>query len=158
MKNLFTLGILCSALSSPCLAQPTATVLSVTDGDTFRVKQGDLLFPVRMACIDAPEKAQEHGKLSTTRLKELLPLGQVVQLRQIARDRYGRIIAEVTVQDRLLNMDLVQEGNAVVYRQYLSGCDANRYLKSEIEARGKRAGIWSLENPVMPWDYRLRKR
>ena len=35
-----------------------ATVLSIGDGDTIRVRQAGKALTVRLACIDAPENAQ----------------------------------------------------------------------------------------------------
>ena len=35
-----------------------ATVLSIGDGDTIRVRQAGKTLTVRLACIDAPESAQ----------------------------------------------------------------------------------------------------
>lgn len=49
-------------LSAPWVAaaQPRqATVLSIGDGDTIRVRQGGRPITVRLACIDAPEMAQQ---------------------------------------------------------------------------------------------------
>ncbi|MGB6016203.1 MAG: hypothetical protein WBG32_15840 [Nodosilinea sp.] len=37
---------------------PTATVVSVGDGDTMRINYEGQDITVRMACIDAPERAQ----------------------------------------------------------------------------------------------------
>ncbi len=55
-----------------------------------------------------------------------------------------------------VNLQLVQEGHAVVYRQYLSGCDAtrDRYLEAEDQAKQQRLAFWSQDNPIMPWDWR----
>ena len=38
--------------------QARATVLSIGDGDTIRVLQGQQRLTIRLACIDAPEMAQ----------------------------------------------------------------------------------------------------
>jgi micrococcal nuclease len=41
---------------------------------------------IRLACIDAPEMAQTPwGQQSADRLKQLLPAGQAVQVREIER-------------------------------------------------------------------------
>jgi len=49
-------------VSPPTRARPTqqasATLLSIWDGDTIRVQQGQQRITVRLACIDAPEMAQ----------------------------------------------------------------------------------------------------
>jgi endonuclease YncB( thermonuclease family) len=138
---------------------PTAIVVSVGDGDTFRVKQGNQTITVRLACTDAPEKAQKpYGEQSTTRLKQLLPVGQAVQLRQVDRDRYGRSVAEVFIGNQLINLTMIQEGQAVAYRQYLNNCNAKQYLKAESEAKQKRLAFWRQPNPVMPWNFRKSNR
>ncbi|MEJ1934332.1 thermonuclease family protein, partial [Nostoc sp. NIES-2111] len=69
---------------------PNMTVVSVGDGDTLRVRnqQGQAI-TIRLGCVDAPElKQNPWGQQSRTRLQQLLPVGQSVQVRQIERDRY----------------------------------------------------------------------
>jgi micrococcal nuclease len=65
-------------------------------------------------------------------------------------------VAEVLLGNQLLNLQLVREGQAVVYRQYLKGCAANKdqYLQAEAQAKQQRRGFWSQQSPVMPWDFR----
>lgn len=110
-----------------------------------------------MGCIDAPERAQSPwGQQSTSRLKQLLPTGIAVQVREITRDRYGRTVAELFVANKSVNLQMVKDGFAVVYRQYLDGCATtkDRYLQAEAQAKHKRLGYWNQKSPVMPWDYR----
>ncbi len=138
------------------LAQNTpATVVSVGDGDTLRIRQSGQITTIRLACVDAPERAQSPwGQQSTSRLKQLLPPGTAVQVREITRDRYGRIVAELYVGKQSVNLQLVKDGQAVVYRQYLQGCAAtkNQYLQAEAQAKKQRLGFWNQKSPVMPWD------
>jgi micrococcal nuclease len=51
---------------------------------------------------------------------------------------------------------MVKVGQAVVYRQYLSGCNAtkDKYLQAEVQAHQKRLGFWNQPSPVMPWNFR----
>lgn len=140
-------------------AYSSAIVVSVGDGDTFRAKQGNQTLTFRLACIDAPEMAQKpYGERSAARLKQLLPVGKTIQFRPIDRDRYGRSVAEVFVNGRSINLTMLQEGQAVVYQQYLRGCNANQYLQTEAIAKNKRLAFWSQSNPIMPWDFRKGKR
>ena len=68
-------------------AQTTATVVSTGDGDTLRVKTQGKVVTIRMACIDAPETGQRPwGQQSAAKLKQLLPPGKAVQIREIERD------------------------------------------------------------------------
>lgn len=133
--------------------QPSNTVVSVGDGDTIRVSQGRETITVRLVCTDAPETAQvPWGQQSATMLKELLPVGQAVTLRVVDRDRYGRTVAEVFKGSSSVNLQMVQAGQAVVYRQYLDGCSATKeqYLQAEAAAKAQRLGYWNQSNPVMP--------
>ncbi|MFN5695446.1 MAG: thermonuclease family protein [Cyanobacteriota bacterium] len=51
-----------------------ATVLSIGDGDTIRVRQAGKALTVRLACIDAPETAQTpYGLKSRQYLQQRLP-------------------------------------------------------------------------------------
>lgn len=89
----------------------TATVVSVGDGDTIRVRTGNKTVTLRLACIDAPEMKQNPwGQQSSSRLKQLLPVGQVITLRAIETDKYKRLVAEVFVGNRSINVNMVQEG------------------------------------------------
>lgn len=165
MFNLLIPALLILALQPlPGLAQPKQnqqnalfTVMSVGDGDTIRVKQNNQTITVRLGCIDAPELAQKPwGERSKYRLGQFLPAGQSVRLRKINTDRYGRTVAEVFKDDRSINLQMVREGYAVVYQQYLGGCAAtrNQYLQAEAGAKQNQLAFWNQPNPVMPWDFR----
>lgn len=71
-------------------------------------------------------------------------------------DRYGRSVAKVYQDDRSINLTLVQEGQAAVYRQYLASCPElrDRLLSAEAQAKQRRLGLWAQANPVMPWNFR----
>jgi micrococcal nuclease len=142
-------------LAAPVL--PTGAVISVGDGDTLRMAYQGKPVTVRLACIDAPENSQvPYGPVARDRLRELLPRGTTISFREGDRDRYGRIVAEVFVAGTSVNLKLVQEGQAVVYRQYLSSCPDSRQalLAAEAQARRDKLNFWSQANPLMPWDYR----
>ncbi|MBD2364851.1 thermonuclease family protein [Anabaena minutissima FACHB-250] len=149
----------------PTVAQsnlPSMTVVSVGDGDTLRVRnqQGQAI-TIRLGCVDAPElKQTPWGQQSRNRLQQLLAVGQSVQVRSIERDRYKRLVAEVFVNNRSVNLTMVQEGQAVVYRQYLKGCDRTKdqFLQAEANAKQQNLGFWNQSQPVMPWDFRRGKK
>jgi micrococcal nuclease len=149
------------AVQSSAIAQIqtlTGTVVSVGDGDTLRVRTENKVLTIRVACVDAAEMSQKpYGEAASNRLKELLPVGQPVSIRVVVfGDQYGRTVAKVFKGDLSINVTLVQEGQAAVYREYLGGCPElrDRLLKAEADAKARRLGIWAQTNPVMPWDYR----
>jgi len=137
----------------------SATVLSIGDGDTIRVRQYGRAVTVRLACIDAPETAQSpHGQQARSYLQQRLPVGREVRLEVKTTDRYGRSVAEV-ISDININLALVEDGQAFAYRQYLSGCDAKEYLDAEYRASRRRYGIWQVEGGITrPWDFRRGRR
>ena len=144
------------------LAQPqglSATVLSIGDGDTIRVRQPGRAVTVQLACIDAPETAQSpHGQQARSYLQQRLPVGREVRLEVKTTDRYGRSVAEV-ISDININLALVEDGQAFAYRQYLSGCDAKEYLDAEYRASRRRYGVWQVEGGITrPWDFRRGRR
>ena len=123
-KTLLVLAGLSLAAHGPLgQAASAATVLSIGDGDTISVLERGQKLKVRLACIDAPETAQSpYGMASRIQLKALLPLGSTVSLRVQAVDRYGRRVAEV-IGKGIVNLAIVQSGQAFVYRQNLGRCD-----------------------------------
>ena len=137
-----------------------ATVVSVGDGDTLRVRKAGQTITIRLACIDAPESSQKpHGAQASQVLKALVPIGSGIDLRIKTTDRYGRSIAEITRAGRNINQDLVASGAAFVYWQYIKGCDRQTYSRLETEARLKGLGVWSTGGGITrPWDYRRGRR
>ena len=147
-----------ATVGTPTVAQnDLPQVVSVGDGDTLRVKRGNKTITIRLGCIDAPETAQRPwGQQAAFRLKQLLPAGQAVQVREIERDRYGRTVAELYLGNQSVNLMMVKEGQAVVYPQYLNGCSEtlDQYLSAEAQAKAQKLGFWNQPNPLMPWDFR----
>ena len=89
-----------------------ATVISVTDGDTVKVKVRIWLglyqeIAVRIGGIDTPEismskcpKEKELGKEAKKFLESVLPTGSTVGLRDISADKYGgRVVASIVMTD-----------------------------------------------------------
>src|SRR5688500_12176815 len=90
----------------PRSAEP-ATVVSVTDGDTIKVRLPDgTVEPLRLIGIDAPEPrdpSRPDGCFddeSSKRLKKLLPAGREIWLEsdQTDRDRFDRLLRYVWVE------------------------------------------------------------
>lgn len=154
-----------AAPQPPAEPTPTSTatgsawlVISVGDGDTLRITKGSETQTVRLACIDAPEMAQDYGKKAKEQLQALLPVNTPVSMRTVDTDRYGRTVAELFSQGQNINLSLVESGHAVAYRQYLSNCDRDAYLNAEAIAQQNQLAFWSQSSPVMPWDFRQQNR
>src|SRR5260221_6233168 len=90
-------------------------VVGITDGDTLkaRCEQEGQRQPVtvRLAEIDAPEKAQPFGLRSKQHLASLC-FRQQAEIRPSAMDRYGRTVARVICAGTDDNAAMVRAGMA----------------------------------------------
>jgi hypothetical protein len=68
-------------------------------------------------------------------------------------DRYGRTVGTVWVDRLNANAEMIRQGQAWVYRQYLRG---RSLLALEDEARQAKRGLWALPEAerVPPWQWR----
>jgi len=98
------------ALGANDANQLAGKVVGVTDGDTITVLDGaNTQYKIRLAGIDAPERGQVFGTKSKQALSDKV-FGKQVRVDWTEHDRYQRIIGEVYVGDRWINLELVQEG------------------------------------------------
>ncbi len=128
-------------------------VVAVTDGDTIKVLvDGREQRIVRLAEIDAPEKAQPWGNRARQKLSELVFRRDVV-VQQTDTDRYGRIVAKVSVEGRDVGRTMVASGAAWAFRRYLID---QSLLDVEEGARRQRIGLWAMPDneTIAPWDWR----
>lgn len=149
--------LLSAILTTAQAKMPTvaASVVSITDGDTFKALIGGNQTTIRLACIDAPEKRQPYGKESTEQLKILLPIGAKIWIEPVAIDRYGRTVAKV-INGKSVNLAMVQNGYAMIYSGYLKPCADIRMqlIQAESSAKYKRLGLWQQQQICEPWKFR----
>jgi len=141
-------------------AEPfNATVVRVSDGDTFTVESGEKRTKVRLYGIDCPEIEQPQGQEAKAFVEKLLPLGGLVRLEEVDVDKYGRSVAIVTLPGgSTLEAELLNAGYAWVYGKYckLPVCDEWRQLMKTARADGR--GLWVSPSPIPPADWRKGKR
>lgn len=75
-------------------------VTKIIDGDTFITSSRKN--PVRLANVDAPEKGELGFNRASTKLQRLI-LGEEVRIDTVARDKYGRSIANVYLGRQSVN-------------------------------------------------------
>jgi endonuclease YncB( thermonuclease family) len=141
-------------LSVAAIAADTISgkVVGVADGDTITVLvAGHDQVKIRLANIDAPEKAQPFGQRSKQALSDLA-FGKAIECNQSGLDRYGRTIAVCSVGSTVINLAMVKAGMAWVYRKYAH--NVPDYYAAEDEAHRKRFGLWADLDPVPPWAWR----
>ncbi|MEO1105760.1 MAG: thermonuclease family protein [Pseudomonadota bacterium] len=103
-------------------------VSSITDGDTFRIVDGDTSVPVRVRGLDSPE-LRRYGRgrpvpLCETALADqarayavqmLTRDGAVVTMRVTGADRFGRLLAWVWVDGERLDKLMINAGHGRAY-------------------------------------------
>lgn len=92
-------------------------VIDVIDGDTITVLHGSSQPRVRLHGIDAPENGQPGASGAKRALSEKLS-DSFAHIDVRDTDRYGRIVADVYLQGRRINLDMVADGWAWHYREY----------------------------------------
>jgi endonuclease YncB( thermonuclease family) len=112
---------------------------------------------IRLWGIDCPERGQDFG----TRAKQFtsnLVFSRVVDVSPVTTDRYGRTVALVRVKDTLVNEELIRAGLAWVYTRYCDRPICDEWKRLEAGARDAKRGLWSMPNPVPPWEFRRQAR
>ena len=127
-----------------------ALVKWVNDGDTIILAGGE---KVRYLGINAPEIAHDeepgepHGDEAKSFNKKLV-LGRWVKLEmeKEKRDRYGRLLAYVFLEDgTFVNGELVRQGYAHLLRRQAKLRYWDRLLELQRQALIKKRGLWSLQ-------------
>lgn len=128
-------------------------VISIADGDTLTVLHERQPLRIRLANVDAPEKAQAWGKRSKQSLSDIC-FGKDAHYKVQSIDRYGRAVAVVVCDGVQANRAQVERGLAWVYTQYNKDSSLPAL---EAQAKAAQRGLWSDRDPVPPWTYRHAK-
>jgi endonuclease YncB( thermonuclease family) len=143
-----------SSFSFPVTQTLSGRVVKITDGDTFTLLTADNRRErIRLAGIDAPEKGQDFSEKSRRHLASLIA-GKSVKVEYKTKDMYGRILGTVYAGSVNVNEEMIRSGLAWQYRYDRS----KTFAALQRQAKTEKLNIWSLANPVSPYDYRKQKR
>ena len=151
-------AIACALASFADSPQPAAAAtyqahsVHLRDGDSLIVSDGERQRELRIAEIDTPERGQPWGKRATQALARLVE-GKTLRIESIEVDRYGREVSNVWVGGVCVACELVRNGHAWAYRQYLRNQDL---VELERKARDARLGLWGqpASTFIPPWEWR----
>ena len=117
-------------------------ISKVIDGDTVVLSSGET---VRYIGIDSPEKKDCFSQEATDENKRLV-LGKEVSLTKDVseKDRYGRILRFVYLDETFINDYLVRRGFAKAYRYPPDVKFADQFDLAQQEARENNRGLWSV--------------
>ncbi|WP_417203755.1 thermonuclease family protein [Acetoanaerobium sticklandii] len=127
------------------------TVTRTIDGDTIEVLIDGNTEKIRLIGIDTPEsvhpdqsKNVPEGKIASEFTKSKLEGKQVaLELDVEERDRYGRLLAYVWIDNVMFNKTLLSEGLAQVSTYPPNVKYTNDFLALEKQARENSVGLWS---------------
>lgn len=129
--------------------------VNIIDGDTY-----DLLVSknkmVRIRCfgIDAPERGQDFYVAARRRLGiELMGDNLMVVLMDRAGGR--RMAGKTYNRGRRVETEVVKMGMAWHFKRYSQEAEL---AAAEQKARDQKIGIWSMPDPVAPWEWRKKRR
>lgn len=122
----------------------------VVDGDTAKVFYGGESVYVRYIGIDTPESVKPDspvecfGEESKTLNADLIE-GQQMKLvfDREKRDHYGRLLAYVYVNGKMINAELLRRGYATTLEVSPNTSRAGQFRGLEREARQQDRGLWS---------------
>ncbi|MEG3581432.1 MAG: thermonuclease family protein [Chloroflexota bacterium] len=121
-------------------------VIRVIDGDTVELKNGERL---RYNDIDTPETVHPskpiecYGPEASKENKELVE-GEIilVEFGNPKKDKYGRLLGYVFVDDLFVNAELVKGGYAEVNSYGNPGSKIDELMNMEREAKRQPVGLW----------------
>lgn len=162
MKNILLIVIL--LFTCACTAETghnanntiSAEVTNVVDGDTIKVSIDGRSETVRLLLVDTPETkhpskpVQPFGPEASSFAEETLD-GQEIELELgiSERDKYGRLLAYVWIEDRMFNEMLLEKGFArvaYIYQPNVKYVEEFQSLQRAAQKEG--VGIWSIEDYV----------
>ena len=129
----------------------------VKDGDTIVVLHDGRGETIRLYGIDAPEKGQDFGNRAKQTLSELV-FRKVVEIKNMDTDRYGRMVAVVTIGMKTANEAMIEAGMAWVFEKYCHKAFCNGWRGLQEKAKAKRIGLWSHPKPIPPWEWRKSRK
>lgn len=147
-------------------AKDTVKLAKCVDGDTARFKLNGEEIKVRFLAINAPEiahdnqEAEPYGNVASEYTCTVLSNAKEITLEYDSKsdkmDKYGRILAYVYADNKLLQKSLVEKGYAKVDYLYSDYKYAKELLEIESIAKENKIGIWEekkvVEREYSVWD------
>lgn len=140
-----------AAIVKPSVTIETGAVVrleKVVDGDTILVRVGDETASVRIVGIKAfdPDLTKDpfavYGKEAVAQLTRVAGEKRIRVMAHVpAKDKHGRILATLYVDDQDLALGLVRDGLAMVYTAFPFP-QMQSYLREQAAARVERKGLW----------------
>ena len=127
------------------------------DGDKKKKKINGEKKRVRLLAIDTPESVtpdkpveaygKEASELTCNLVKNATKIEIEYDINSDKEDKYGRVLAYVYVDDKMIQKELLSKGLARVAYLYKDYLYTNEFKELEKVARENKIGLWNLDNP-----------
>lgn len=134
---------------------PENKVLKVIDGDTLEIYQNQKIEKIRMIGINTPESVDPRKELecfgieASEKLKETLQ-GKIIRTipdnSQDDRDKFGRLLRYVYLENENINKKMIEEGFAFEYTFKKPYKYQKEFREKENLAKSKNIGLWNKES------------
>ena len=151
------------------LFSDVGVLTKIVDGDTLYFKTNNKTVKCRVEYIDTPESKNNKknkrdisncrgitakdmtsaGKIATRAVKRLLTLKKQYMYNVNGKDRYARSICVVKLDNTTFNEQMVLNGYAVPYRQYMNSSELKRYNMLLKKAKSEKVGLWGDRESVI---------
>ena len=151
------------------LCADVGILIKVVDGDTLHFKTNNKKVKCRIEYIDTPESRDNKknkqdisncsgisskdmtsaGKSATRAAKKLLILKKQYSYSVNGKDRYGRSICVVKLDNSIFNEQMILNGYAVPYRQYMNSSELKHYNMLLKKAKTESVGLWRERETVI---------
>ncbi|MDP2981115.1 MAG: thermonuclease family protein, partial [Candidatus Omnitrophota bacterium] len=124
----------------------------VVDGDTVELSNGDR---VRYIGIDTPEIREKENSNwvykpmpyaeEAKEFNKILVEGKSVRLEYDVqkKDNYNRDLAYVYIDDKMVNMEMVKQGFAMIHTYPPNVRYTQRFIEAQKDARDNKRGLWA---------------
>ena len=128
---------------------PELKVGRVIDGDTVEVHyrpNEPIRERVRLLRIDTPERGQRLYGEAKAELDLLMASGKArleFEPNGPKRDKYGRLLVYIFIDDKLVNVEMVRRGLSKHYTRFGTGVYESQFKNAEAEAQSGKLGLWA---------------
>ncbi|MFM1525609.1 MULTISPECIES: thermonuclease family protein [Helcococcus] len=151
MKKIICYLLILLILTS-CSKTRLYNVVEVFDGDTIVININNKNETVRLLGIDTPEsvhpnpkKNTKYGKIASSFTKKLLTNKKVsIELDVQKKDKYGRILAYVYLNNKMVNETIIENGFAKPLTIAPNVKYTKKFTKLFQKARKYKKGLWSI--------------
>ena len=127
------------------------------DGDTIKLKVNGKKERVRLLAIDTPESVtpdkpvEAYGKEASNYTCNLVKNANKIEIEydinSDKEDKYGRLLAYVYVDGKMIQEELLKNGLARVAYLYSNYQYTEKFKELENVAKENKKGLWNLDNP-----------